>query len=195
MDIISIIEKLPQIMSYFVPGYVFWACFCFFANKKISTKENLIITSIVASFILTSVSKLICGLVSINIEYASYFSMVLAVVFAIVFIRLYLSNTYKKIANKIGRTTGSGEIWEDLIDRKKGAIVRGYVVFENQEARIQGTVKYYQLLKNGDCAFALWNYTITNDSIDYSEHDKDALFYIKSSEIKGLEIFRGKENG
>jgi len=54
-------------------------------------------------------------------------------------------------------------------------------------------VKYYEVLDGGDCNIALWNYTITCSDFEIPpKEDPTKLFYIKSCDIEGLEVFQGK---
>ena len=193
MSIEELIKIIPEIIIYFVPGYVFLGIFCFLTSKKIKEIENLFVRSVVISYLFVVIANLICAVARIDLIYSIYFSLLLSIVLSFLCVKVYFSNAYKKVFCKIANTSGHSSIWEDLIDRTKGANIRGFIKYQNHDAEIKGTVRYYEILDNGDCNIALWNYTITGE--DFVLHPKDdynKLFYINSSAIHGLEVFKGK---
>lgn len=190
----ELIKNLPQIIVYFVPGYVFLCMFCFFTSKKINEIENLFVRSVVISYIFVVIANLLCTLLKINSKYEIYIALLLSVVASFISVRVYFSKTYKNFMCKLGNISGHTSIWEDLFDRKKGAKIRGYVKYKEQCAEIKGTVKYYDISEDGNCNIALWNYTIDCPEFKIPpKDDPEQLLYIKSCEIEGLEVFQGKD--
>lgn len=190
----ELIKNLPQIIIYFVPGYIFLCTFCFFTSKKIKEIENLFVRSVVISYIFVVVANLLCTLLKFNLKYGIYIALLLSVVASFISVRIYFSKTYKNFMSKFGNISGHTSIWEDLFDRKKGAKIRGYVKYKEQCAEIKGTVKYYDISDDGNCNIALWNYTIDCPEFKIpAKDDPSRLFFIKSCDLEMLEIFQGVE--
>ena len=194
MSLQDFFNNLPQIMTYFVPGYVFLGVFCFFTSKKIKEVENLFFRSVVISYVFVVLSRLLCALINLDSKYDIYISMLLTMFVCLFSVRVYFSEFYKTFMTKIARVSGHSHIWEDLFDRNKGAEIRGFIRYKNQNVEIKGVVKHYEILDNGDCNIVLWNYSITCPDFDVlAKEDPSKLFYIKSCDIEGLVIFQGKE--
>lgn len=189
-----LIENLPLIMVYFVPGYIFLCMFCFFTSKKIKEIENLFVRSVVISYIFVVIANLLCTLLKFNSKYEIYIALSLSVITSFISVRIYFSKIYKNFMSKFGNISGHTSIWEDLFDRKKGAKIRGYVKYKEQCAEIKGTVKYYDILDDGNCNIALWNYTIDCPEFEIlAKEDPSRLFFIKSCDLEMLEVFQGAE--
>lgn len=194
MSLEEVIENIPQIIIYFVPGYIFLGVFCFLSAKKIKEIETLFVRCVVISYVLLALSHLICTLTKLNSNNEIYIALALSVIIAFISVKIYSSDFYKKILGKTVNISGHNSIWEDLFDRQKGSMIRGYVKYRNHDVEIKGTVKYYEILEDGICNIALWNYTITcSDFNVIAKEDHSRLFYIKSCDIEGLEVFQGKK--
>ena len=190
----ELIKNLPQIIIYFVPGYIFLGIFCLFSSKKIEEVENLFVRSVVISYLFVVIANLTCTLIKLDLEYTVYIALLLSIITSFIGVRIYFSNFYKNFFSKIGKISGHDKIWEDLFERNKGAKIRGCIKYRNQNVEIKGTIKYYEVLDNGDCNIALWNYTIDSPEFGIlAKEDQTRLFYIKSCDIEGLEIFQGKD--
>lgn len=193
MSIEELIRHLPEIIIYFVPGYIYLGIFCFLTSKKIKEIENLFIRSVVISFFFVVIANNICELTKLDIKYSIYFALSISIIIALTSVKVYYSKIYKRLFCKIANVSGHSSIWEDLIDRTKGANIRGFIKYRNHDAEIRGTVRYYEILDNGDCNIALWNYTITSDEFVLKpKEDINKLFFINSKDIEGLEFFKGK---
>ena len=117
MPITEIIENILPIMKLFVPGYIYLCIFGYFANEK-SDDLSTTIRSVVLSFIYNSIATLICGFLGTKNEiYIMLLSMLIAILFAFVSIKLLFSRKYKKFLIQIGMVTGSNNIWEELFPR------------------------------------------------------------------------------
>lgn len=195
MNLIELINNLPQIIIYFVPGYIFLGLFCFFTPKKIKEVEHFFIRSIVISYVFVVSSNAICTLMKLDSKYEDSIALVLAVILSFISAKIYSSSIYKSFLCKFVNISGHSSVWEDLFDKNRGAIIKGKFKYNNCIARIHGTVMYYDILDNGDCNIVLWNYTIKTQDLEISETDPLKLLYIKAGEIEGLEVVQGKDKG
>lgn len=192
MSITEIIENILPIMKLFVPGYIYICIFNYFANEK-SDDLSTTIRSVVLSFIYDSISKLICDLLGTkNDIYIVLLSIFIAIIFALISVKLLFSRKYKRTLIQIGMVTGSNNIWEELFPRDCSTQVQGNITYHNEKAELNGTIKWYNPLEDGDCDIVLSKYCIiTERNKKITDEGKKRLLYIKASEIKNLQIAQG----
>lgn len=192
MTIESLINNLTEIINFFVPGYIYLMIFSSFTTKKEKEIEYVSIKSVVLSYVFIIIARTICPLMKIDSTNELCITLLLSAILSIVSVRIYYSDVYKSICTKLGKVSGHSSIWEDLFDRNRGANIRGYIKYRNDVAEIRGTIYNYEVLSDGSCSIVLWNYTITGEDFELAPmENSNKVFYIKSDDIEGLEIFKG----
>lgn len=117
--IIYLIDNIPKIISYIVYGYVFLVAYYWISFKDNKDFNNLLIKSIAASYLLTSIYNLIvvkCNIIFGNENYKviCYFGISAASGFVIGKIISHRWFNYLLHKFHVGRTTNEN-IWDDVI--------------------------------------------------------------------------------
>ena len=101
----------------------------------------------------------------------------------------------KEVMRFIGGISGNDNIWQDIFDRNKGAWLRCFAKFNNEDVIIEGTVKYYEPCEDGECSIALVNYSVkypNGNVYKLGKRNDEPVMYINTRNIHGLEVTKGK---
>lgn len=117
--IIYLIKNIPEIISYIVYGYVFLSAYYWISFKDNKDFNNLLIKSIAASYLLTTIYDLIvfkCNIIFDNQYYKviSYFAISTAL--GLIIGKIISHRLFNLLLHKlhIGRTTNEN-IWDNII--------------------------------------------------------------------------------
>lgn len=196
MSLKELFEILPQLLNLFVPGFVFLTIYKYLASTKDKDFNVTIIGSIVLSYIFQLIVSLICRIVNVSASgnIVTVIAIILAIICALIIVKVRLTACYKKITTWIGRTTGSKNIWYDLFDLNKGTRIRFFTKYNNEDVIVEGDVKYYEECEDGDCNIVISNYKIkyiVNGNV-YKNNTPNATMIFNSKNIHGLEAHYGK---
>lgn len=194
MSLKELFEVLPQLLNLFVPGFVFLTIYKYFVETKDKDFNVTTIGSIVLSYIFRLIANLICEFINVSDIICTVIAILLAVILAFVVVKVRLTPGYKKVIKWIGRTTGSKNIWYDLLDINKGTRIRFFTKYNNEDVIVEGDVKYFEECGDGDCNIVISNYQIkyiSNDNI-YKNNTLNATMIFNSKNIHGLEAHYGK---
>lgn len=114
----EIINQLPQILSYIVPGYIFLTIYQWIRFKDGDTLKNIVLKSIVISYVIRILIKISIRELHIEITGESIFvgiCIVLSIISSALLSVIVSSRTYNKLLRRlnISRTTNKN-IWDDV---------------------------------------------------------------------------------
>lgn len=182
------IENIPEILQYFIPGYLFIIIFRFLTNKKIE-KSIVLIMSCVLSYVFLSLTKSYCE--STNIFIISAITVIIAVVCGLLFSLIYISKWFSWILVHVFHKTVHDDIWHDVFDFKNGSNLKVY--FKDKDYYVIGSYRISE--DNGnDSWFAISGYgkydKETNDPIENGFiGDNSVIMTFKLSDVEHIEIF------
>ena len=119
----NVLDNLPLILQYIIPGYLTIKCFEFTLSKKIDTKNLLIFSCAISYCFLSLISllrikwlKTIPNTPFIN----SALSIILGIVVVSIIAMLSQRKWFKKLTVKLFHKTLNDDIWRDVLDIFKG---------------------------------------------------------------------------
>lgn len=118
------IDHIPDILQYFVPGFCFLVIFGFFASKKLSF-NILCIFGCLISFI--TISILAIFHITTSPLVVSAISTISLAILAILAAYVHNSKWFSKILVNIFHKTPNRSIWRDVIDFKHGSNLKVYL--------------------------------------------------------------------
>ena len=200
LSIKSIIELIPTLLEYFIPGFIFLGMRNFFLGKDITKDSYFVLKSVVISFVLTELIKSVTNLIITLYKPSELFlaneitqrSIVLIITIAISY--LYINKDWeKKLLDKFGKgKTSNNDYISTLVDNNKGAWIRVYL--KEDEIIYVGKLHYHDSRDRYEdgcivlSAFIAYDYDaneLENNSLDDS---KEAIVYYKK--INRMEIIQ-----
>lgn len=141
-EIQLIVNNIPTILQYFIPGY--WSIFLFkyFCSKQIST-HMMNIMSCVVSYILIIMATLAnscfqintSNLVIVNSAIAVVIGTLLSIIISVIFSRKWFKNVLVFLFCK----TPNDNIWRDILDLTNGSNLKIYL--KEKDYYIMGIIK------------------------------------------------------
>lgn len=195
MSIKELLEAVPQLFNLFIPGFVFLIIYKYFKETKEEDFNITTIGSIVLTYIFQLITTLLCKYIRISETVRLLIPILLAVVCALIVVKIRLLKFYKKITTWIGRTTSSNNIWYDLFDLNKGTRIRFFAKYNNDDVVVEGDVKYFEAYGDGECNIVISNYNIEyigNSKNIYKNSTPNATMIINSKNLYGLEAHYGQ---
>lgn len=126
----NVLDNLPLILQYIVPGYLTIKWFEFTLSKKIDTKNLLFFSCAVSYCFLSLISllriqwfKSIPDTAIVN----SALSIILGIIIVSVIAILSQRNWFKKITVKLFHKTLNDDIWRDVLDLENGSNLKVYL--------------------------------------------------------------------
>lgn len=119
LEIDTLITRIPDILAYIVPGYIYLYIFYFVSLNDINKCNNTIIKSVVSSYIFILLDKLICTVLSIHYDSPNIFRIIVyALMIAYIIGLIFKSKRFNKFLRiiKINRTTNTN-IWDDIHEK------------------------------------------------------------------------------
>lgn len=195
MDFEALFGALPDIFTLFVPGFVFIKTFCFFEKSKSHSFEGTAVSSVAISYILNLAVELLAKVIKMPDAVLEFISVLFAFVIALILVKLRTSGFLKSSLKWIGKISDSENIWQDIFDLNKGSRIRCYSKFNNEDAMIEGDVKYFEACEDGECSIGLINYVITYHSgnvYKLGNRSDEPILYLNTRNIHGLEVTYGQ---
>lgn len=192
----KIIEDLPLILQYIIPGYLSIVTFCFALSKKINTKNILLFSCTISYVLLSFVSlirinffKQLPDTAIIN----SALSIIIGVISACLITILSQRKMFKKITVKLFHKTLNNDIWRDVLDLENGSNLKVYL--KDQDYYIIGHHKNHE--ENGnDSWLALSAFAkLDKDTNEYYKNEpiyldkSNITIIIRFSDVEHIEIF------
>lgn len=188
-DVKEIVDFLPQLVFYFIPGAIFISIFNFIVNKKQADYKYFIFKSLIVSYVLNEMSNTVYSWL-LNVDISNklqIFTLVLSVILSYLVSILYRSRTYNNLLKfmKIYRNVKTN-FWNDVFDYKNGNYLAVYLKDEK--------LTYYgKMLKHDEthekCFVMLKDYTVFDDEGNEiarknDNHDRVILFLDEASRVE-----------
>ena len=195
MDFKALFEALPDIIKLFVPGFVCIKTYSLFVDTKTDSFESIAVSSLAISYIFSLITQIICKWIPVLGTAENLLAVGLAFICALILVIIKKTDKLREVMRFIGGVSGNDSIWLDIFDRNKGAWLRCFARFNNEDVIIEGTVKYYEPCEDGECSIALVNYTVkypNGNVYKLGKRDDEPVMYINTRNIHGLEVTKGK---
>lgn len=198
-ELIEIINNIPNLLQYYVPGIIFIYIVKTGFSKKLSTWA-LNVSGCVISYVLLCISTLIrvklSLLQSINQIYAnSILSICLALVLGFAVLYLITKQSFTEFMEQYFNITLNDDIFYDVIDFKGGSKCK--ITLKGKDFYIIGDMDYLGDRINNDQQIVLRAYSqykIDNDDDAFISYDDNpyAKIVIRYSDIDMMEIFNSE---
>lgn len=193
-----LIDNIPTLLQYFIPGY--WVIFVFryFCSKKISDNMNHIMSCVISYILVALVSLMRSRFERVSLLpdtpiTNSAISILIGTVLAIIVAILFSSKRFSKITVFLFNKTPNDDIWRDVLDLKKGSNLKIYL--KNEEYYIIGHHKNHED-KEGESWLAVSAFgkfdKETNKNYRNEPsflNDENVIYTIRFSDIEHIEIF------
>lgn len=195
-DILIVIEKLPIILQYVVPGYCCIMLLQFTTSKRIEGKYLLVASCVISYILLSMVSLLrikwfknVPDLALLN----SGISILLGIMLVCLISVLFQRKWFIKLMVKLFHKTPNDDIWRDVLDLENGSNLKVYL--KNERYYIIGSHKNHEE-KGNESWLALSGFVkmdketndIYNNEPDFS-NDNSVIITVRFSDIEHIEIF------
>ena len=192
----NVLDNLPLILPYIIPGYLTIKCFEFTLSKKIDTKNLLIFSCAISYCFLSLISllrikwlKTIPNTPFIN----SALSIILGIVVVSIIAMLSQRKWFKKLTVKLFHKTLNDDIWRDVLDLENGSNLKVYL--KDKDYYLIGHHKNHEE-KGNDSWLALSGFAKfdkeTNKNYksepSYINNEK-IVITVRFSDIEHIEIF------
>lgn len=187
-EFLLLLENIPMILQYFLPGYWAITLFSFLSSKKINKKVTLVLSCL---FSYLSISLISLFRQINNTLTLSGISFILLSVLTIITSILYSSKWFKGILIKLFHKTPHSDIWHDVLDLNKGSNLKVY--FKNSDIGLIGHHKVHE--ENGeDSWFAIsapMKFNVTTDTIvdDKNKDNENIVVTFRLIDVEHIEIF------
>ena len=193
MDLKDLLDILPQLFNLFVPGFIFLRIYKYFVDTADKDFNVTTVGSIVVSYIFHLISTLIANWLNASEIACTILTIGLSTISALIFVKIRLTETYQKLIISIGKITGSKNIWEVFFNCNKGTRIRFFSKYNNQDVVIEGDVKFFDALEDGECNIVIFNYVIKYDNGNiYKSNDDSSTLLFNTKNIHGLEAHYGQ---
>ena len=193
MQLKEILNDIPLILQFYVPGFIFLSIFRYLTSKIIKDSQSGVILSVVVSYALISITEILTtklnlfkDSVLIKSGITIVFGSVVSIIFALLFRSVWFSKALAIFFNK----TPNDDIWMDILDFKKGSNLK---IYERGKDYYVTGHHFVNEEKGSDSWFAITAYSkknFQNDDIieDHSKDDK-AIFVVRLCDVEHIEIF------
>lgn len=187
-DFILLLQDIPIVLQYFLPGYWSIRLLSFFTSRTIDRKERLLLSCLL-SYLSISIISLFYKID--NVLMLSGISFILLTALTIIASMMYSTKWFKKILVKFFYKTPYNDIWHDILDLHNGSNVKVY--FKNSQIGIIGHHKVHE--ENGDNSWFAISAPIkfdieTNEVVeDANQDNEDFVVTFKLNEVEHMEIF------
>ena len=196
MPSLEIFHSIPEILSYFFPGFVSISIFLFLSSNELEY-SHINVYSICISYAIKVLIDSI--LYNFNLIYTTGLIYVIYLCFGVVsgyiVYCIYRNPKIKKALSKFANKSQNNNIWNDIIDHKFGTSLILYPSFNN-DSYIVGTLVEYE--ENGtESWFALQDYYVYengNKRASSDDYSYPAIIAVQLSHIDHVEILYPSEN-
>lgn len=129
-EFIKIIENLPLILQYIVPGFICCVLFKYIVSDKNDNKSLLIMSCVISYLLLSFISLLRIKYFHILPDTPiinSILSVFIGVFLTIILAVVYNNKYFKTITVKLFHKTPHNDIWRDVLDFENGLNLKIYL--------------------------------------------------------------------
>lgn len=195
MDIISqVLEKIPLLLQYYIPGLWAITVFKYFCSKEVQ-KESQIIMACVISYVLVAFSDLLANIsffafIRESVWGRSGVAIIIGTVLALACAWLFCRKFFSDIMVKLFHKTPNDNIWRDILDLSNGSNIKLYI----READYYVMGHHRNIEEKGDNSWiVLTEFTKfnKNDNKELESHkgDGDSMIAIRLTDVEYAEIF------
>lgn len=193
---IALINAIPKLFSYFVPGYVFWLIKTRTNDEEKKDSFDILLLSIVVTFIINMVMGCLPFINSIqNIETKNIIAIFIAIIGAIAYSFTVNTGFVRKVKIKLGiRGTSYSDMWSFIFHHSAWASV----YLDGENVVYVGKVRHITCDPDGhEKELYLTNYTLYSINTDntprtplanYSESELNGV-YINCNDVKRIEFY------
>lgn len=197
-EITTLINSIPKILLYFIPGYLTLTIFSYLTTRKFQNNILFILSCALSytylpalKFIRFCVSK--CKPIPKGLYIDIGIVITVGIVLALLFSWIYTSKIFSRILVKIFNKTPNDSIWKDIIDLKKGTNLKIYI--KDSEYYVIG--HFDTIEENGDLswiaisAFAKYDVETNEPYKEEPSFLNNTLckYVVRLSDIKHIELF------
>lgn len=203
-NINEIIDALPNVLNYLVPGYIFITIYDFIMFKSYSFHTSKVFPSIICSYVIRILSKIIANILLPNMSDTLFFALtiILGVGSALLITFILNRKSVKKFMIKTTNRTINTNIWRDMLGDDSWYRLH----LENEDYMIEGQIRYYE--ENAHTPYIELqayrildkNEDIIKNYIDYVEDndlgsEKERTLIIEMTKVKYVEkLFMSEVN-
>lgn len=201
MNINEIIDIIPKLFLYFIPGYIALHIKSHFKTEKESKDSHLLIMSIVISFIINeildiivfAINKLICKPIIISDTNKPIFLLVSSIVFGCIWV-LYYGSKFEKYINKLlgSNITSEANVWNKAMKAENGAWIRVYLYEQN--LLYEGKLLNYTIDPEDNnkevLLGAFTSYNLESKDIIEEFDDDKKMVLVSCKDISNIEILK-----
>ena len=132
MEIISqILENIPVLLQYYLPGLWTITVFKYFCSKEIQTESQTILACVV-SYVLLSFSDLLSNVrflrfIKNSVLGKSGISIILGTLLALLISSVFFAKWFSGVMVKLFHKTPNDNIWRDVLDLTYGSNLKLYI--------------------------------------------------------------------
>ena len=195
MKIISqILENIPVLLQYYLPGLWTITVFKYFSSKEIQ-KESQTILACVVSYVLLSISDLLSNIpflggIKVSVLGKSGISIILGTLLALLISSVFCAKWFSGVMVALFHKTPNDNIWRDVLDLTNGSNLKLYI----RDADYYIIGHHRNIDEKGDDSWVVLTEFIKhnkNDNrvIETHEGKKDDMIAIRMSDVEYAEIF------
>ena len=188
LNIQEILNELPLVLEYVVPGYIFITLFTYITSRN--SISHILTGSVAISFVLRAICSLAKNLLIPSLALSWNIRAIILIAFAILtsILCVWLSESqlivwvYKKINYKGLHNT----VWNDIIDYKNGTGIR--LICEDRE--YYGILDYHEE-KGDESWFVLKDYIIEENGNEYKANaiDVESIIAVRLKDVERVELY------
>ena len=190
----QILENIPVLLQYYLPGLWTITVFKYFCSKEIQ-KESQTILACVVSYVLLSISDLLSNIpflggIKVSVLGKSGISIILGTLLALLISSVFGAKWFSGVMVALFHKTPNDNIWRDVLDLTNGSNLKLYI----RDADYYIIGHHRNIDEKGDDSWVVLTEFIKynkNDNrvIETHEGKKDDMIAIRMSDVKYAEIF------
>lgn len=190
----QILENIPVLLQYYLPGLWTITVFKYFCSKEIQ-KESQTILACVVSYVLLSISDLLSNIpflggIKVSVLGKSGISIILGTLLALLISSVFCAKWFSGVMVALFHKTHNDNIWRDVLDLTNGSNLKLYI----RDADYYIIGHHRNIDEKGDDSWVVLTEFIKhnkNDNrvIETHEGKKDDMIAIRMSDVEYAEIF------
>ena len=195
METISqILENIPVLLQYYIPGLWAITVFKYFCSKEIRAESQTILSCVV-SYVLLSIADLLANISFLgstkNLVWGkSGISIILGTLLAFFVSWIFCAKWFSQVMVKLFHKTPNDNIWRDVLDLRNGSNLKLYI--REEDYYVMGHHRNIEE-KGDDSWIVLTGFVKLNksDNTELESHkgDNKSMIAIRLADIEYAEIF------
>lgn len=191
----QLIEALPTLIMYLVPGYLILWINAFVLSIKLENDRYVLLKSVVLSYVILTLGNYILSFKGLSIFGSNLLKIVtlgVAITVGYSLSKFILSECFCRILKFLGiNKSFFGNFWNDIVDLENGLWVIAYI--PTDQVIYKGQLRKFEEKNNSESSFlVLSNYTTLTYSsevlADYQEQNEKRVI-INTKDISRLELY------